>query len=53
MGGTVLLGGGLRSPSAFLVTYVDPSLIGFLDVRRLVSHILGTWRRCGVVDNFS
>ena len=36
-----------------LLAYVDPALIGYLDVRRLVSHILGTWRRCGVVDNVS
>ena len=32
---------------------VDPALIGYLDVRRLVSRILGTWRRCGVEDNVS
>ena len=36
-----------------LIAYVDPALIGYLDVRRLVSRILGTWRRCGVVDNVS
>ena len=28
-------------------------LIGYLDVRRLASRILGTWRRCGVMDNVS
>ena len=28
-------------------------LIGYLDVRRLVSRILGTWRCCVVVDNIS
>ena len=28
-------------------------LIGYLDVRRLVNRILGTRRRCGVVDNVS
>ena len=32
---------------------VDPALIGYLYVRRLVSCILGTWRHCGVVDNVS
>ena len=36
-----------------LIAYVDPALIGNLDVRRLASRILGTWRRCGVVDNIS
>ena len=39
--------------SALLVNGDDPALIGYLDVRRLVSRILGTWRRCGVVDNIS
>ena len=34
-----------------LIAYVDPALIGYLDVSRLVSRILGTWRRSGVVDN--
>ena len=32
-------------PSRHLIAYVDPALIGYLDVRRLVSRILGTWRR--------
>ena len=36
-----------------LIAYVDPALIGYLDVRRLVSRILGTWRRCGLEDNVS
>ena len=36
-----------------LIAYVDPALIGYLDVRRLVSRILGTWRRCGMMDNVS
>ena len=36
-----------------LIAYVDPALIGYLDVRRLVSRILGTWRRCGMEDNVS
>ena len=31
----------------------DPALIGYLDVRRLASRILGTWGRCGVVDKVS
>ena len=34
-----------------LIDYVDPALIGYLDIRRLASRILGTWRRCGVMDN--
>ena len=33
--------------------HVDPALIGYLDVRQLVSRILGTWRRCGVVEKVS
>ena len=41
----------LRQVSLHLIAYVDPALIGYLDVSRLVSCILGTWRRCGVVDN--
>ena len=36
-----------------LIAYVDPALIGYLDVRQLVSRILRTWRRRGVVDNVS
>ena len=43
----------LRQVSLHLIAYVDPALIGYLDVRRLVSCILGTWRRCGMVDNVS
>ena len=43
----------LRQVSFTLISYVDPALIGYLDVRRLVSRILGTWRRCGMVDNIS
>ena len=35
-----------------LIAYADPTLIGYLDVRRLASHILGTWRR-GMMDNVS
>ena len=42
----------LRQVSFTLISYVDPALIGYLDVRRLVSRILGTWRR-GMVDNVS
>ena len=46
--------GQLPSASFFtLIAYVDPALIGHLDVRRLVSRILGTWRRRGVMDNVS
>ena len=43
----------LRQVSLHLIAYVDPASIGYLDVRRLVSRILGTWRRCVVVDNVS
>ena len=43
----------LRQVFFTLIAYVDPALIGCLDVRRLVSLILGTRRRCGVVDNVS
>ena len=43
----------LRQVFFTLIAYVDPVLIGYLDVRRLVSRILGTWRRCGVEDNVS
>ena len=43
----------LRQVFFTLITYVDPALIRYLGVRRLVSRILGTWRRCGVMDNVS
>ena len=36
-----------------LIAYVDSALTGYLDVRRLVSCIPGTWRHCDVVDNIS
>ena len=36
-----------------LIAYVDPAITGYLDVRRMVNRILGTYRRCGVVDNVS
>ena len=36
-----------------LIAYVDPALIGYLDVGRSASRILGTWRRYGIVDNVS
>ena len=43
----------LRQVSLHLIAYVDPALIGYLDVRRLASRIPGTWRRCDMVDNIS
>ena len=33
--------------------YVDSALIGYLDVRCLVSRILGAWRLCGMMDDVS
>ena len=43
----------LRQVFFTLITYVDPTLIGYLNVRQLMSRILGTWRRCGVMDKVS
>ena len=43
-------GRNLRQVSLHLIAYVDPALIGYLDVRSLASCILRTWRHCGVVD---
>ena len=42
----------LRQVFFTLIAYVDPELIGYLDVR-LASSILGTWRHCDMVDNVS
>ena len=42
----------LRQVFFTLIAYVDPELIGYLDVR-LARSILGTWRHCDMVDNVS
>ena len=36
-----------------LIAYVDPALIGCLDIRRLASRILRARKLCGVVDKVS
>ena len=46
-------GRNFRQVFFILIAYVDPALIGYLDVRRLESHIFGKWRRRGVMDNDS
>ena len=43
----------LRQVFFTLIAYVDPALIGYLDVRRLVSRILGHGDVVGVMDNVS